>query len=105
MPKSESEISSVIQKQIKKSKHSSAKNDKIVIANLVLQRIRDYHHPLGSKSQVSDEEYKQFNIFSLSLLKLWISEKDKEMKKVYLQNLQEILSIGDDHVVLRYVQG
>lgn len=40
--------------EVKKA-NSDNKNDKIVITNLVLQRLRDYYHPLATKKLATDE--------------------------------------------------
>lgn len=43
-----------MKKEIKKADKDD-KNEKVVITNLVLQRIRDYYHPLATKKVATDE--------------------------------------------------
>jgi hypothetical protein len=43
-----------LKKEIKKADKDD-KNEKVVITNLVLQRIRDYYHPLATKKVATDE--------------------------------------------------
>jgi hypothetical protein len=67
-----------------KKANSEEKNDKIVITNLVLQRLRDYYHPLATKKLATDEQFKDFNKFTLSLLKLYLEDTSSKKNKAYL---------------------
>ena len=54
IPENLEQLKSVLKSELKKA-DSDVKGDKVVITNLVLQRIRDYYHPLATKKLATDE--------------------------------------------------
>ena len=54
IPENVEQLKAILKTEIKKV-NSEDKNEKVVITNLVLQRIRDYYHPLATKKVATDE--------------------------------------------------
>ena len=73
----------MLKKEIKKA-NPEDKSEKVVITNLVLQRIRDYYHPLATKKVATDEQFKDFNKFTLALLKLYLEDASSKRNEAYL---------------------
>ena len=72
-----------MRKELKKA-DPEEKNDKVVITNIVLQRLRDYYHPLATQKLATDEQFKDFNKFTMALLKLYLEETSGKRNQAYL---------------------